>query len=427
MPKSFFCILPSIITRISIFIIVVLFSSCHNELKHELNGKIPGYNNQSIELQFLTYTSSETIEETTTDENGEFTIKTLLNEPGIYGIKINNGDYWIVLIENDKINVNIDINDSRYSSLTTNNDRNRNFLKAVKFIENIHLFHDSITRELEIKGLMTEDNATIFVTVDSIVNDLLLQQIEMESDPITIVYYLRWLDSHLNYHYLGKKIDMLNKLIPNSVYTKELNDIYAQLSKAYQQGLNFKSGVGAYRDTLYIPDFKFVEIGNQIWMAENLNIATPNSWCLYNRKENCQLYGRVYNWYDAMSACPTGWHLPSDEEWMELEKTLGMKEEEFYIESWRGEGVGGKLKAVNPLWNQPNAGANNSSGFNALPGGPRYKFGMYGNFGKNATFWTATEHGGHQSIFRYLGYTRTDIGRSSNLKLNGHSVRCIKD
>lgn len=117
--------------------------------------------------------------------------------------------------------------------------------------------------------------------------------------------------------------------------------------------------------------YKAVCIGNQTWMAENLRYNAPGSYCYDNNTSNCDIYGRLYNWNTVMNGaaatntnpsnvqgiCPNGWHVPSDAEWIEMINVLG------------GTNVaGGKLKATT-LWNQPNTGATNVSGFSALPAG----------------------------------------------------------
>ena len=130
-----------------------------------------------------------------------------------------------------------------------------------------------------------------------------------------------------------------------------------------------------------------VTIGNQIWMAENLKVTVDangnrlDSRSINDDRNNDDIYGRLYTFYEAQAACPAGWHLPSIEEWEELFDTLGGIEV-----------AGGKMKTVE-YWNQPNAGATNSSGFNAVPSG-----GYHDGFGWACHFWSSTEDGDNAYI-----------------------------
>ncbi|HRH43732.1 MAG TPA: FISUMP domain-containing protein [Pyrinomonadaceae bacterium] len=91
------------------------------------------------------------------------------------------------------------------------------------------------------------------------------------------------------------------------------------------------------------------KIGNLTWMKENLRFNVPNaSWCFDNDDENCAELGRLYTFQAALKACPYGWRLPSDNDWLDLEKTLGLPQDQWMIDGYsttRGGNVGQKLKS----------------------------------------------------------------------------------
>lgn len=108
-----------------------------------------------------------------------------------------------------------------------------------------------------------------------------------------------------------------------------------------------------------------IQIGDQLWMAENLAYKTNTGcWAYKNEENNVSIYGYLYNWETACNVCPEGWHLPSNDEFYILINYLG------------GSTIaGGKMKRTGTTyWKSPNAGATNSSGFTALPGGTGYYY-----------------------------------------------------
>lgn len=129
--------------------------------------------------------------------------------------------------------------------------------------------------------------------------------------------------------------------------------------------------------------YRIVKIGKQWWMAENLNyLIKTDPGCYAKKLSNCFKYGRLYTWNTAMNGdsssntnpsgvkgiCPLGWHLPSDAEWMELEKSLGMTSEEANSSGFRGSDVGNKLKEADTFhWKNQNINVTNSIGFTAMP------------------------------------------------------------
>jgi len=160
--------------------------------------------------------------------------------------------------------------------------------------------------------------------------------------------------------------------------------------------------------------YKTVQIGNQTWTAENLNYTTSGSYCYEGREYNCDQFGRLYSWESANSACPSGWHLPTNSEWQTLVDQLG------------GDVVaGGKLKAIIG-WNSPNAMADNSSGFRAYSGGvfTGSKYALMGDYGY---WWTSDENGAANGFLRTMDRENGGVGGADFDKAFCFSVRCVKD
>ena len=202
------------------------------------------------------------------------------------------------------------------------------------------------------------------------------------------------------------------------------------------------------------PQYQSVRIGNQEWMTRNLDVdrfrngdliphAESNeewkkagdeeqpAWCYYdNDPENGKKYGKLYNKYaviDLRGLAPKGWYIPTCEEWTRLEEFLGT------------EIAGHKMKAVNDwecsssrlngeqnIVEIHNGNGDNSSGFNALPGGFRFYYG-FDYIGNSALFWSATESD-HNYVFTHAmeDYSGPVISDENDKSL-GASVRCIKD
>ncbi|MCP4566560.1 MAG: hypothetical protein GY841_03140 [FCB group bacterium] len=198
--------------------------------------------------------------------------------------------------------------------------------------------------------------------------------------------------------------------------------------------------------------YQTVKIGDQWWMAENLKathyrngdevpiISEDATWrdlisgacCAHsNDIQNVNTYGRLYNWYavdDSRKLAPTGWHVPTDAEWKQLEMYLGMSQAEADRDTdYRGGDEGGKLKYSGPgYWTNPNAGATDESGFSALPGGSR-SGGNFFNLNTYCFFWTSSEDDSFNAWTRGLYYDTAGIYRAAYDKTSGYSVRCVKD
>ncbi len=211
---------------------------------------------------------------------------------------------------------------------------------------------------------------------------------------------------------------------------------------------------GTFTDSRDGNEYNWVQIGDQVWMAENLaylprvnrvadgsedaagsyyyvygydgtNVADAKATANYNT------YGVLYNWTAAMDGeassttnpsgiqgvCPTGWHLPSDAEWTELTEYLGGTSD-----------AGGKLKETGTThWNSPNTGATNETGFTALPGGYRIDNDSSGDIGYYGYWWSATGSNAADAWFRYMDYSNSSVSRSNYFKEVGFSVRCVRD
>lgn len=169
--------------------------------------------------------------------------------------------------------------------------------------------------------------------------------------------------------------------------------------------------------------YKTVKIGNQEWMAENLNYQTGESKCYENKPENCDKYGRLYVWREAVTACPDGWHLPSKEEFEELEKLAGQKASDI-------KKAGTVLKSTTG-WNDYKGESGNGTdglGFGALPAGYYgSNYGYFGDEGDVAPFWSSTEDDSSGAYYLVLSFSREGAYVDGDRKYYGFSVRCVKN
>lgn len=209
---------------------------------------------------------------------------------------------------------------------------------------------------------------------------------------------------------------------------------------AYGNEISFSTfGSYTFTDTRDGNVYHTITIGNQVWMAENLrylpSVVSPETYsylspCYYvygyngtdvaaaKATENYSTYGVLYNWFAAIDACPAGWHLPSDAEWMQLTDYLGG----YTL-------VGGKLKETGTThWNSPNTGATNEIGFTALPGGYYKRDNLFRNIGSYGYWWCATEDNFPDYVWYWLiNSSESNIYRSKSYKESGFSVRCVRN
>jgi len=198
--------------------------------------------------------------------------------------------------------------------------------------------------------------------------------------------------------------------------------------------------------------YELVAIVDQCWFAENLrtehyangdaipgelsnsewqNNTTEGAQAIYsNDASNLADYGRLYNGYavdDARGLCPSGWHVPTDGEYMILEMTLGMSESQANSTGWRGTDQGTQMKSSpsdDPSWD-----GTNTSGFSALAGGNRFSHGDFYDEGYFGYFWSSSPNECCPNAWlRALSSGLTEVYRHNNYSRRfGFSVRCVRD
>lgn len=181
-----------------------------------------------------------------------------------------------------------------------------------------------------------------------------------------------------------------------------------------------------------------IAIGGQIWAKKNVNVGTVvngtanqtdngtiEKYCFNNDAANCEAYGGLYQWGEAMQytssegaqgVCPTGWHVPSDNDWKILEKSLGMTQAQADDTGWRGTDQAIQLRV------------GGSSGLNIPLPGYRCTGDTCGvmYLGKDATLWTSSESGS-LAWRRHMNEKSYKFFRRPTSKEFGFSVRCLKD
>jgi uncharacterized protein (TIGR02145 family) len=212
----------------------------------------------------------------------------------------------------------------------------------------------------------------------------------------------------------------------------------------YYNGSTWLNMIGGNASTpTVVPSIPSVTIGSQIWTSENLNVSnysngdpipqvtnestwmslTTGAWCWYNNDSAtyAAVYGKLYNWYainDSRGLAPTGWRMPTNNDWATLESSLG------------GAAVaGGKMKVTGTtIWASPNTGADNSSGFSAVSSGFRYYGnGLYYYTTAHGYYWSLTEVSSAEAGVRLIYNNSAAIDNFNAPKTYGFAVRCIKN
>jgi uncharacterized protein (TIGR02145 family) len=196
-----------------------------------------------------------------------------------------------------------------------------------------------------------------------------------------------------------------------------------------------------------------VQIGEQCWMSENLNIGTRidsnlnqadngtiEKYCYHNVEDSCDVYGGLYQWDEMMAyvtdtaargICPQGWHVPTDFDWQILEATVdslyNLGDPEWMKTGNRGYDAGKNLKDSTGTWYCPCHTGTDPYGFTALPGGGRDIYFNYFGHEFAAYFWTSSQSTIELANMRDLQTYSSKVGRADSFKETGVSVRCVRD
>ncbi len=214
---------------------------------------------------------------------------------------------------------------------------------------------------------------------------------------------------------------------------------YSDPTMLSQSALSCPSNCQPITDSRDGKTYNTVLIGDQCWMKENLNIGTRingiqdqtnnqviEKYCYDDLESNCDIYGGLYQWNEAMQyvttagvqgICPAGWHFPTTDELSTLANFLG-----------GSNAAGGKMKETGTIhWQSPNTGATNSSGYTALPGGYRSIDGYFYSLTSYAYFWESSDYSSSEAYRYYLIYGYNHLSGYVYSKIFGYSVRCVQD
>ncbi|MCE2771265.1 MAG: fibronectin type III domain-containing protein [Saprospiraceae bacterium] len=231
------------------------------------------------------------------------------------------------------------------------------------------------------------------------------------------------------------------------------NSVASAASTAVTPAVPFVCGTSTINDFDGNPYYT-VLIGTQCWTKENLKVtkyndgtvipdltaSTSNPWANSGARTEyvaagvtgyVGTFGYLYNWYavnDPSKLCPAGWHVPTDSDWNKLVKYLDSGADTSSTSSNQSASAGSMMKEMGTtLWNSPNTGANNSSGFSAGPGGYRTDIGSFNGIRDFAIFWSATEDSTGRAWIRRLNNGDGDVSRIDIFESFGASIRCLRD
>ena len=191
-----------------------------------------------------------------------------------------------------------------------------------------------------------------------------------------------------------------------------------------------------FTDTRDGKTYRMVAIGEQIWMAENLNYPIGAHYCYQDLESNCNRYGRLYSWETAQYACPEGWRLPALDDWLALVETVKIKDrhnEAERLQKARGpahvfHNIAGTVLKSETGWIDYKTlpMGTDDFGFAALAAGTRDKNGSMSGAGRRAHWWTTNEHDRKTGKLMQMNHDNQDFVEGHASKTEGLSVRCIR-
>lgn len=343
-----------------------------------------------------------------------------------FGIGGRNFDLWYKSLDNGGYHITSLNNENGYTEFRAGSAAtdSSTMIMHLQNNGNVGIATDSPSEKLEVNGTV---KATSFVGDGSKLTGINNQNAATKTyaDSVSSLFYISGIGDTL---FLGHG----KYIIINGISSNNPNGI----------GIKVTNGIDLTDIDGNI--YHSVIIGTQTWMAENLkvthyrngelipNVTDSTIWsnlttgarCYYNNDSAtyASTYGTLYNWYTVNTGnlCPTGWHVPTDAEWTTQATYLG------------GDSIaGGKLKEVGTThWNSPNTGADNSSGFLALPAGRRGGYdGVFAEIGRYGIWWSATEGNPLSAYDHVMLYNKasSSSNQSDVYVRSGYSVRCLRD
>ena len=237
----------------------------------------------------------------------------------------------------------------------------------------------------------------------------------------------------------------------NDTLESGITDVYPEPGQVYTFKFSYNIPCPETPFVVYDKIYNTVQIFSQCWIKENLDVGTMiqaglesgnngiiEKFCYENNPINCIIYGGLYDWEELMQysnnqgvqgICPTGWHIPTDEEWKILEGTVdsqyGIGHPIWDNRLARGYNAGANLKTTEGWQNDGNG--TDIFGFSALPGGYYIMSSSFYEIGFLGSFWTSTTRGMMNAWGRYMESQQPNIERYDQNKEEGYSVRCLKD